>query len=78
MYQNQKYKMKTKNNSVLGIVILFSAIVWGLVIFACSIKLKGTGCYENISTILFGGAISHIIVIFPLMIKGLKSWRILP
>ena len=48
-------------------------MVWGLVIVGCSLRLKGTGCYERISTILYGGTISHLIVIISLLINRLKS-----
>ena len=65
--------MKTKKNSVYAISILTSAIIWGLVIVGCSLSLKATGCYERISAILFGGAVSHIIVVFPLLINRLKE-----
>ena len=65
--------MKTKKNSVYAVSIITSAIVWGLVIVGCSVSLKGTGCYEQISALLFGGAISHLIVVYPLLINRLKS-----
>jgi len=64
--------MKTRRNKVFAISIIVSAIVWGLVMVGCSVSLKGTGCYEHISFILFGGAASHIIVVFPLLINRLK------
>jgi hypothetical protein len=31
---------------------------------ACSLKLKGTECYDQISLILIGGVISHLILIW--------------
>ena len=65
--------MKRKKNSIYAITIIASAIVWGLVIVACSASLKGTACYEQISLILFGGAASHLIVVYPLLIKRIKS-----
>lgn len=64
--------MKNKKNSVYAVLIIASAIVWGLVILGCSISLKGTGCYEQISSILFGGAASHLILVYPLLINRLK------
>jgi len=67
--------MKTKKSSVYAISITTSSIVWGLVIVGCSLSLKGTGCYERISTILFGGAISHLIVVYPLLINRLKRTK---
>lgn len=65
--------MKTKKNSVYAISIITSSIVWGLVIVGSSLSLKGTGCYERISAILFGGAVFHLIVIYPLLINLLKN-----
>lgn len=67
--------MKTKKNNIYAISIITSSIVWGLVMVGCSLSLKGTGCYEGISTILFGGATSHLIVVFPLLINRLKSYK---
>jgi len=65
--------MKNRKNSVFAISIIASAIVWGLVIVGCSASLKETGCYEQISAILFGGAASHLIVIYPLLIYRTKN-----
>ena len=65
--------MKIKRNSVYAVSILTSAIVWGLVIVGCSVSLKGTDCYERISALLFGGAASHLIVVYPLLINRLRS-----
>ena len=39
-----------------GWVIIMNAIVWGAVIIGCSLKLKGTGAYQEIQTILAAGA----------------------
>ncbi len=33
----------------------------------CSLKLKGTECYDQISNILIGGSAIHIIIIWPLV-----------
>ena len=65
--------MKTKKNSVYAISIITSSIVWGLVIVGSSLSLKGTACYERISSILFGGAVFHLIVVYPLLINLLKK-----
>ncbi len=48
----------------LGIFVIASAIIWGAVLIACSLKLKGTGCYDQISTILSLGAGLHLILIW--------------
>ena len=65
--------MKANKSSINGISIIASAIIWGLVIVGSSVSLKGTDCYEQISVILFGGAASHLIVVYPLLIKRIKS-----
>jgi len=53
--------MKTKS---IGLYIIASAIIWGAVIVGCSLKLKGTGCYDDISLILYGGVLFHILLIW--------------
>jgi hypothetical protein len=59
--------MKKKS---VGIYIIASAIVWGAVIIGCSLKLRGTGCYDEISFILIGGVIFHLLFIWsPLAIQ---------
>jgi len=50
--------MKKKS---IGIYIIASAIVWGAVIIGCSLKLRGTECYDEISLILYGGFISQLL-----------------
>jgi hypothetical protein len=51
----------------IGGCIVASAIIWAGVIVSCSVVLKGTACYESIQSILYGGIISHFIVLyFPL------------
>ena len=67
--------MKTKKNRVYAVSILTSAIVWGLVIVGCSVSLKETDCYERISALLFGGAASHLIVVYPLLINRLRRYE---
>lgn len=54
------------NQSVKSIAyfIIASAIIWGAVIIGCSLKLKGMGCYDEISLILSGGAGFHLIFIW--------------
>ena len=53
--------MKKKS---IGAFIIASAVVWGMVIFGCALKLKGTSMYEEISLILYGGVIFHILFIW--------------
>jgi hypothetical protein len=58
-----------KKNTYAAIIIA-SAIIWALVIIGCSLKLKGTSCYEEINLILVGGVLSHIFL-FGALIKPL-------
>jgi len=53
-----------KKNSPLGYYIIGSAIIWGLTILGCAFKLKGTGCFPEISYILNGAAGVHLILIW--------------
>ncbi len=53
-----------KKKKPVGALILASAIIWGAVIIGCSYKLKGTECYDAISLILFGGMISHFLLVW--------------
>ena len=46
------------------VIIIGSAIIWGAVIIGCSLKLKGTAYYEEISPVLIGGMITHLILIW--------------
>jgi hypothetical protein len=56
-----------KKRKTIGITIamlpIVSAIIWGAVIIGCSWKLKGTGGYEEIQNILYGGVVTHFILI---------------
>lgn len=62
-----------KIKKTIGIFIIASAIIWGAVIIACSLKLKGTGCYDEISYILSAGAGFHLLFIWgPLAIQFKK------
>lgn len=65
--------MKKKS---IGVFIIASAVVWGMVIIGCALKLKGTSMYEEISLILYGGVIFHILFIWgplALQFKGGKE-----
>lgn len=53
-----------KSRKSLGMFIIGSAIIWGAVLIGCSLKLKGTGCYDQISSILILGAGLHLILIW--------------
>ncbi len=53
-----------KKKKSIGFFIIASAIVWGAVILGCSLKLKGTGCYDEISNILIVGSTFHLLFIW--------------
>lgn len=58
----------------VGLLIIASAIIWGLVIIGCSLALKETGCYDKIQNILVGGVVTHLILIWgPLVILFKKN-----
>jgi hypothetical protein len=62
------------NKKSIGVYIIASAIIWGAVIIGCSLKLKGTTCYDDISLILLGGVIILILFIWgPLAILFRKK-----
>jgi len=63
--------MKKKS---IGSIIIASAILWGAVMIGCAYKLKGTGCYDEISLILFGGMFTHLLFVWaPMGILFKKS-----
>lgn len=65
-----KGEIMDKKNRSIGMYILASAIIWGAVIIACSLKLKGTECYDEISTMLIAGAGVHLLFIWgPLAVQ---------
>jgi len=53
-----------KKKTSIGVLIITSAIIWGAVIIGCSLALKGTECYDEISNILFLGVIGHFLLIW--------------
>jgi len=65
------------NNNVksIGYFIIASAIIWGLVIIFCSLKLKGTGCYDEISNILIFGFFAHLLFIWGPMVAMFKKLK---
>ena len=62
-----------KKKKSLGIFIIASAIIWGLVIIGCSWKLKGTECFDEITYILSTGFILHLIFIWGPMAAQFKK-----
>ena len=48
----------------IGALVIASAIIWGAVIIGCAFILKGTPYKEDVSLILIGGVISHMLFIW--------------
>lgn len=44
-------------------VIISNALIWGIVLIACSIALKDTGAFPDIQLILGGGAAISLFVV---------------
>ena len=63
-----------KKNSI-GYYIIASAIIWGLTILGCALKLEGTDCYKAISGILSTAAAMHLILIWGTLTVQLKKQR---
>ena len=58
----------------IGYLIIASAVIWGAVIIGCALKLKGTEYYQEISPILIGGVVTHMVLIWtPLGIQFRKK-----
>ena len=51
----------------IGYIIIVSAIVWGAVIIGSAIILKGTPYKEDISRLIYGGTIFHLIFLSGLL-----------
>jgi hypothetical protein len=45
------------------VVVIANALVWGFVLIACALALKGTGAYKEIQHILGGGAAVSLLVV---------------
>ena len=73
---NYKFLKMDKKKKTIGAFIIGSAVIWGAVIIGSSFALKGTECYDKIQNIIFGGFITHLILIWgPLaaMVAKLKK-----
>ena len=60
-------------NKTLGYYIIASAIIWGAIIIGCSVKLKGTECYQSISKLMYLGASAHLLFIWGPMGSQIKK-----
>ena len=54
-------------------VILGNACIWGIVMIACSLSLKGTGAFQEIQSILSGGALASLLLLSWLVVKKKKD-----
>ena len=50
-------------------IIIANAIIWGVVLIACSLAVKGTGQFQEIQHILGGGAAASLFVVSMVAIK---------
>lgn len=67
-----------KKKASIGFFIIASALIWAAVIIGCSLKLKGTDCFDEILYILSAGTTIHLILIWgPLavMFKKIKEGK---
>jgi len=64
-----------KKTKTIGMYIIASAIIWGVVIVGCAFKLKGTECFSEITTILSAGAGIHLIFIWGPLAAQLKKMK---
>lgn len=72
-FKNNKEILIMKQKSI-GYYLIASAVIWGAVIVGCAFKLKGTACYDEISLILYGGVVCHLLLIWaPLGTQFLKN-----
>ncbi len=60
----EKNSKTTGTITLIGSAILGSALIWGAIIIGCSLKLKGTECYDEISNVLIMGASFHLLFIW--------------
>jgi hypothetical protein len=45
------------------LIVIVNACIWGAVIIASAVALKGTGAFDKIQLILGGGAAASLIVV---------------
>ncbi len=64
-----------KQKFIVGYYIIASAIIWGATILGCAYKLKGTGCYQEISYILSSAAGIHLIMIWGPLAAQMKKQK---
>ena len=57
----------------IGVVIIASAIIWGVIIIACASTLKDTPFKDRVTHILIGGFIAHLILVWAPIMTGIKK-----
>lgn len=53
-----------------AVLIITNAIIWAVVILACAAALKGTETFQDIQSVLAGGA---VVSIFALAVAGKQT-----
>lgn len=53
---------RSSNSVKKSVLIIINALIWGVVLLACSIALKETGAFQDIQLILGGGAAVSLFV----------------
>lgn len=64
-----------KRKQISGSLIIASAIIWGVIIYASASALKDTICYDKIKMILVGGVIAHMLIIWAPMAFYFKQFE---
>ena len=62
-----------KKKKIIGVVIIVSAIIWGLIIIGCASALKETDCYGKIQHLLFVGVVSHLFFVWVPVVTFIKK-----
>jgi len=57
-------ELKQMGNNQVGYAIIASAVVWGIIIIACSSVLSGTQYKQEVINYLIGGASFHLLFIW--------------
>ena len=53
---------------VLGPVIIASGLIWAMMIIGCALILRGTEYKDDVTLMLTGGVVAHLLIIwFPLI-----------
>ena len=69
----------TRVTTLMGTLIIASALIWALVIIGTSYALRDTECYDKIRNYLVGGAVMHFLLfggLIPAVHKMLKGGKL--